>query len=95
MNRVITLAFSVVLSNTQIAVFGQPGAGPFAAYDCRFYKADVEVPVNPIPQSELDAMEIPAELITELQKKKLRLKNGSIGVLPKILPLAVTGEICR
>jgi hypothetical protein len=44
---------------------GQSNKSPFESYDCRFYMAEVEVPVEPVPQATLDALEFPVERITD------------------------------
>jgi hypothetical protein len=73
--RVALPAFIVLLALIPKAVFGQADNVAFASYDCRYYMADVEIPVQPIPQADLDAIEIPMELVTEWQIEELLLEE--------------------
>ncbi len=50
---------------------GQSNTSPFEPYDCRFYMAEVAVPVEPIPQAVLDAIKIPDEIIPDQTKPEI------------------------
>lgn len=47
------------------ATSGQTKTSPFESYDCRFYMADVEVPIDPIPQTTLDSLVFPIEIVAD------------------------------
>jgi len=48
--------------------YGQ-SMSPFEPYDCRFHMAEIVVPVEPISQAILDALEIPIEVILDLEEQ--------------------------
>lgn len=50
--------------------YGQ-SKSPFEPYDCRFHLAEVEIPVEPIPQAILHALTIPIEVIPDWEVKHI------------------------